>query len=149
LAHVLLNCPFGNPDAQLEQLPADAFSAPQTIVAGHGLDQGHRLGTDFGFPESGLRSMPPELAECLTMPAEEGLGLHNQERLCPVTGSPRKQQQEEPIGLATRWALHLTEEDDELMAKQRIFRDEVGLGASEVGERPSQCRVTGWLRPLS
>jgi hypothetical protein len=39
-------------------------------------------------------------------------------------------------------------EDDQLLLEQRIFCDEFGLGASEIGECSSQWRAIGWLRPL-
>jgi hypothetical protein len=55
------------------------------------------------------------------MPAEEGLGLDNQERLFPAMGSPCEQDQEQPIRPGTRWALDLTAENDQLLTKQRVF----------------------------
>ena len=57
LAHILLNGAFGDADAQLEQFAPNALGAPQAIVAGHGFDQGHRLGSDFGFPRGRLWSV--------------------------------------------------------------------------------------------
>jgi hypothetical protein len=56
--------------------------------------------------------------------------------------------QEQAIGFATRWTFDLTAEDDQLLTKQRIFRDEVCLGAGKVGQRSSQWRATGWPCPL-
>jgi hypothetical protein len=55
----------------------------------------------------------------------------------PPSG-PCKQQQEEPVGHGTRWALPLTAKHDQLLPEQPIFGDEFGLGASEVGE--SSCQ---------
>ena len=49
------------------------------------------------------------------MPAEEGIRLNNEERLFPAAGSPCEQHQEDPIRLGTRWALHLTTKDDQLL----------------------------------
>jgi hypothetical protein len=45
--------------------------------------------------------------------------------------------------------LDLTAQDDQLLAKQRIFCDEVDPGASEIGERFSPWRAIGWLGPLN
>ena len=86
-------------------------------------------------------------AEGLTMPGEEGLGPHNEERLSPVPDSPCKQQQEESIGLATRWALHLTAKDDQLLSQQDVLGDEFGLGASEVGECSREAGAARWPGP--
>jgi len=69
------------------------------------------------------------------VPAEEGLGLNNQERRFPAMGSPRKRDQEHPIRPGRRWALHLTAEDDQLLAKQRIFGEKVSLGVGKISER--------------
>ena len=66
------------------------------------------------------------------MPAEEGLGLDNQERLFPVLGGPREQDQEKSIGPGTCWALDLTMEDDQLLTKQRIFGDECSPAPGQI-----------------
>jgi hypothetical protein len=131
----------------LSSFPRIRSAPPQAIVAGHGFDHGHRLGTDFGFRGGWFRASPPDPADRLTMPAEEGIGLNNVERLFPTADCSCKQDQEQPIGPGTRWALDLTTEDDQLLAKQRIFRDEVGLGASEIGERPCQKGSAPGARP--
>lgn len=82
------------------------------------------------------------------MPAEEGIGLHKEKCLFPISDGPRKHHQEQPIGPGIRRTLHLTTEDDQVLSEQRIFGDEFGLGASEFGERSGQGRAIGWLRPL-
>ena len=56
------------------------------------------------------------------MPAEEGIGLNNEERLFPVPDGPRQHDQEESIGPGTRWALHLTAKDDQLLSEQARSR---------------------------
>jgi hypothetical protein len=60
----------------------------------------------------------------------------------------RQQYQEESIGPGTRWALHLSAKDDQLLAKQRVFDDELGLGASEIGESSCQEGSAHWPRPV-
>jgi hypothetical protein len=134
--------------AQFEQFPADALGSPQVIIAGHGLDQGHRLGRDIGLPRGRFRSLPPVPAEEVAMPAEEGIRLHKEKCLLPSFGRPREYDQEEPISPGTRWALDLTTEDDQRLPEQRSFGDKFGLGASEVDERSGQRSAIGWLRPL-
>ena len=42
------------------------------------------------------------------MPPKERIGLDNAEHLFPVSGSPRQDEQEHPIGPGESWALHLT-----------------------------------------
>ena len=83
----------------------------------------------LGCLEAALDRSPPEPAERLTMPAEEGIGLHNEKRLFPVPDGSREYDQKQPIGPGTCWALHLTAEDDQLLAQQRVFGNEFCPGA--------------------
>jgi len=78
----------------------------------------------LGFVEVGLEPSPPEPAECLTMPAEEGFGMHKEKSLFPPAHGPCEQYQEHSLGLDTRWALRLTAEDDQLLTEQRVFGNE-------------------------
>ncbi len=82
------------------------------------------------------------------MPAEERIGLDNEERLFPTAGSPCEQHQKYLIRLGTHWALHLTAQRDELLTEQGIFSDEVRLGAGQIGERCTQEGVPRWPGPL-
>ena len=81
------------------------------------------------------------------MPTEEGIGLNQEKRLFPVPGSPRKHDEKHPIGPGTSWALHLTAKGDQLLSQQGVFGDELGLGASEIGERRGQSRSAPGARP--
>ena len=81
------------------------------------------------------------------MPAEEGIGLHNEERLFPVPDGSREQDQEQPIGPGTRWALHLTTEDDQLLTEQRVFGDEFSPGAGQIVQCSHEEGAARWFRP--
>jgi hypothetical protein len=63
------------------------------------------------------------------MPAEKGIRLHKEKRLFPVPDGSREYDQEEPIGSGIGWALHLTVENDQLLAQQRVLGNEVCSGA--------------------
>jgi hypothetical protein len=139
---------LGDPYSQLEQFSADALSAPQAIVQRHRLDQSNGFGRDSRLRRGRLRSLPPTPAERLTVPAEEGLGLDNQERLLPVPSSPRKQQQEEPVDLGTHWALHLTAKDNQLLTKQSVFGHEFSPSADQIVQCSHEVRAARWPRPL-
>jgi hypothetical protein len=82
------------------------------------------------------------------MPAEETSRLNNDEYLLPTANSACEQYQEESIGPGTRWAFHLSTEDDQLLAQQRIFCDEFGLGASKIGESSCQEGSALWPCPV-
>ena len=66
------------------------------------------------------------------MPAEYGLGLNDDEGLFPATHRPRQQHQEQSIRLGTRWALHLTVQDHELLTEQCIFCNQLRLAPSQI-----------------
>jgi hypothetical protein len=63
------------------------------------------------------------------MPAQQRIGLDDEERLFPAMVNARKQDQEHPVRPGTRWALHLTVKDDQLLAKQRVFGEKFSPGA--------------------
>lgn len=147
-SHILLNRAFGHVDAQLEQFPTNAFRTPQVIVAGHGLNQPDRLCRKFRLPGSCPGALPPEPAEQVAMPSQEGVRLDNQERLFPTAGSPCKDDQEQPIGLGTNWALHLTAENGELLTEQGVLSDEFRTGAGQIAHGAGQDGVTRRPRPV-
>ena len=66
------------------------------------------------------------------MPAEEGIGPNNKERLFPVPDGSREHDQEQPIGPRTRWTLHLAVEDNQLLSSQGVFGDEFSPGAGQI-----------------
>lgn len=146
--HVFLDSALGDVDAELEEFAPNAFSTPQTIVPSHALDQGDRLGSNFWLPGSRLGTLTPEPVKEMAMPAEEGVGLDNHERLFPVAGSPCQDDQEQPIRLGRCWALHLTAENEQRLSKEHVFGDEISPGTSKIGEHSTQHGVGGWARPL-
>src|SRR5262245_25173097 len=104
VSQILLDRAFGDVNLQFEQFAPNALGSPQTIIQRHGLNQGDGLGRDFGSPRNRFRTLPPEPAERLAVPVEEGLRLDNEERLFPVTDGTREYDQEHAIALRTRWA---------------------------------------------
>jgi hypothetical protein len=100
---------------ELEQFTPYPFSAPQAIVPSHGFNQSDGLGRNFGVPSPQVGAPFPVPTKCLPMPAEEGVGLNNIERLFPPMDGAGEEHQEHPIRLGTHPALHLTTESDELL----------------------------------
>jgi hypothetical protein len=84
----------------------------------------------------------------MAMPAEEGLGLDNQEHLFPTADGPCEQDQKYPIRVTTSWTFDLTTKHDQLPTKQRIFGDEVSPGAGKISERCAEQWATRWPCPL-
>jgi hypothetical protein len=59
------------------------------------------------------------------MPPEEGVWLHDREGLLPRSNNPGQQDEQEAIGPGELWPFHLSLKDDELLAQEGIFRNEV------------------------
>jgi len=59
------------------------------------------------------------------MPPQQGVWLNNHEGLLPGTNQPGQQDEEEAIGPGDRWPFHLSLENDELLAQEGIFRDQL------------------------
>ena len=81
------------------------------------------------------------------MPAEESVGLRNQERLLPMADSPCKHHQKDPIRPGIRWALDLAAEDDQLLTEERVFGDEFSLGAVQIIQCSHEEGAACWPRP--
>ena len=73
--------------------------------------------------------------------------MDNEDRLFPLVESPREEHQEDPISSGTRWALHLTTEDDQRLSQQRILCQEFKPGSGQIGECPRQQGMVGRQRP--
>ncbi len=50
------------------------------------------------------------------MPAQQGLWLHDEERLLPGTNEPSQQDEEDAIGFGASRPFHLPPENDELLS---------------------------------
>lgn len=79
-ADVPLNRALGDFDPEFEQFTLNAFRTPRMILRDHLLEQRNRglcqtRATGWMF---GVRFASPDQAKQVTMPAEEGVRLHNQ-----------------------------------------------------------------------
>ena len=71
--------------------------------------------------------MFPVHAEELPMEAEHCVGLNDEEGLLPGANQPGHQDEEQAIGFRACRPFHLPLEDDQLLAQERMFADELGL----------------------
>jgi hypothetical protein len=74
------------------------------------------------------------------MPSQKRLWLDNEKGLFPCPNRPRKKNQEHPVRFGTGRSFHLSPEDDELLAKKRVFCHEFGLASGKVCQRAQQKR---------
>jgi hypothetical protein len=107
------------------KLPTDPLGAPEPVLAGHGLDDGDRVGTDprrryrtFGFAT-------PEELEGLSVPAQDCLGLDEERGVVPGRCKTSEEHEQGAIRQGEPWAHDLPAGDLELLAQERIL---VGQG---------------------
>lgn len=68
------------------------------------------------------------------MPAQNGLGLDDEEGIFPGLQATGKQDDKRAIGAGELRAFDRTIEDDQLVTKQQVLRNQLGFAASEVSE---------------
>jgi len=74
------------------------------------------------------------------MPPKQRFWLDDEQGLFPAPNGPRQKKQEHPVRFGTGSTFHLSPQDDQLLAKERIFCDKFGLASGKVGQRPLQER---------
>jgi len=148
VAHVLLDCPLGEADVQLQGFPADTLGTPEAIGGGHLPDQGDRLGRDLGLARRrrGPRFPPPVPAEQLPVPAQEGGGLHDQQGLPPGPDAAGQERQQRAVGRGAAGALDAAPQHQELPPQQRVLGDQLGLATTQIRQRPGDRDRCGGLR---
>jgi hypothetical protein len=81
------------------------------------------------------------------MPTKQCLRLDNEERLFPGPRHPSQEHQEQPIRLSVHRAFDLSTQDEELVAQQRVFREQFGFASGQIGERTEYKGGRRWLHP--
>ena len=86
---------LGDVEAELHELAMDSWGAPEWIGSGHAGDQSPDLGIDGRSTSGGpSRELGPVRAEATTLPLQDGVGRHDDERLPPAgphSGQPDPQ----------------------------------------------------------
>ncbi len=68
------------------------------------------------------------------MPPQQGVWLNKQEGLLPGSNPLGQQDEERSIGPGASGSFHLSTENDELLAQESVFSDELGLASAKVRE---------------
>ena len=149
LVEVFLDGAFADLKAKFEQFTTDAFRTPQPVFLRHLFDEIDDLLCDAGFAVFLASLEAPVEAEKITMPAQQGIGLDNVERLLPELSTASQPQQAEAVTVGQSGTFDLTVEDDELLAEHGVFGDEVGSAAGHIYQRSDDEGRGGWFGPLS
>jgi hypothetical protein len=72
------------------------------------------------------------------LPAENGVGSHDHQRVLPVGPGPGETDPEEPISGAELWPSACPSVHGQLVAQGDILKGEVAVAADNEGEEPQQ-----------
>jgi hypothetical protein len=89
----------------------------------------------------------PQQAEEFTMPVQEHFRLDKEQSLLPRTDSPGEKYQEQSICLSADGSFDVSTQDDQLLAQERIFRQEFGFASDQINECCERKGGRGWFEP--
>ena len=75
------------------------------------------------------------------MPAQEGIGLEDEDGFPPNPDPAGEEDEPEPVGWGEAWLADLAMEEDKLLAEEGVLGNELGLAASEVEGKPEKDRI--------
>ena len=80
------------------------------------------------------------------MPAEQGLGLEDQQHSVPCLVAADKLHEHRAVGRGAAGALDAPPEDEEPLAQQGLLGDQLGPAAHEIGDGAHHDALPGGLR---
>jgi len=147
MAEVRLDRPLAHGHAQLQQLAADPLSTPEGVLGGHALKQGDGLGGERRSARSRARLPPPACSEARAMPAQQRLGLDEQQGPPPGADAARQQYQHRPIGARHDRARHAEAQHQRLLAQQGVLGEQLRPAPYHVSPGPDRMRQRQRPRP--
>src|SRR5882724_5366643 len=92
----------------------------------HLADEGDRLGRNrWSMSRCGSIGLPaPEAAKEVPMPAQQGIGLDDEQGLAPRTKAAGEQHKQCSVGWGAAWARRSALQDDQLLAEECILGNE-------------------------
>jgi hypothetical protein len=137
--HVLRDARLRDIKAELEQLAMDAWRAPQRIVQAHPADQRAQVCVNLWPASQGSGFPTPVPAEAGTMPAHDGLGPDNRNRVQDRRKPSIQLDEEPPIASCELDATsHLPPQHGQLMPECCVLRLKSALRLEWRGEQRKQ-----------
>ena len=130
------------------EFTTDALHAPETVLPGHLLAQSDGFRCDPGAPTPVAGLEPPEQTETLAMPAQERIGLEDEDGFLPTLDPTGEEDEPEAIGWGEAWPLNLAMKDNELHAEESVLGNKLGVAASEIEGRAEKDSVPRWSGEL-
>jgi hypothetical protein len=137
LRHEAGDGPLGDDDAELEEFPMDARGTPPGIRRGHLRDECGDLGAD-GSATSAVptRKLGPVLAEAATLPTQDGVGRHDDQRLPPTGPESGEAGPEQAVSRTEPRPGSRSFVDGDLLAQSKVLEGELAVAADEEREEP-------------
>jgi len=125
--HVPRHRSFSHLEADLEQLPVNPRRTPSRVLAGHSTNERPDLRVDPGTTASVSALPGPVEPKALTMPADHGLGLHEDEGALPVWPQAAERDPERAVRVGQPGALGLALQEGQLLSQGEVFESELAL----------------------
>ena len=126
----------------------DARRALERVRGGHPSDQSFELGMD-GRAASGRLAgeSGPVLPEAATLPSEDGIRRHDDQRPPPAGPDSGKAGPEQTVDRPELRAGRQSPVDGELLVQGEVLKGELTMAADEEGEEPEQVEHEGDHEP--
>ena len=125
--HVPRHRPLCDVEAEHQQFAMDPRGTPGRVLSSHLANEVAQLAVDAGPARAPwARSPSPEQAEAQSMPANHGVGLHDDEDICPPRPEPAKEDPEEPVRGRQPGPRPPLREDGDLLTEGEVLEGEVG-----------------------
>ena len=143
--HVVPDRGFSDRDAELEQLAVDARGAPGRVGAAHLADEFLNGARDAGPPGPTRPTLPaPVEPKASSMPAEDRVGLDDDERVPPTGPQVTQPRPEQPVDWPQpRSPSSLSLQDRQLMAQRGVLDLKRRLAPQARPERGEQHETHG------
>ena len=121
---------LGDVDAELEKLAVDARRTPQGIGRGHLPDECGDLGADaWAASAVPTRKVSPVLTEAAALPAQDGVGGDDDQRLPPAGPESGQAGPEQAVSCAELRTGSCSLVDGELLAQGQVLESELAVAA--------------------
>jgi len=119
-----LNDTLGGPGRR--EFASDQVLAQGGVLTPHAADQTTKIEVDRRAATRSPGAPPPEKPPASAVPADDGFGLHDDDGVKQTAETAAERSQEPAVEALQTRALCPATQDDELVAKEKVFRDERG-----------------------
>jgi hypothetical protein len=139
---------LGDVEPQRPQLAADPLGTPARVLAGHATNRGDGLRRERRTPRPGARLPSPERAEPRAAPAQQRVGLHDEEGVPPGADPPGQQDQERAVRRRDGRTPDAASQHDHLLAQHGVLGEQLRPTPQEIRAGPGGVRCR-WSHPAA